>query len=76
MRLIDGDALKKNFPKDEDWEYPVNTNECVCECIDAQPTIDAIPIAWLEDLHKTAQSEEADRMIDEIISLWEARKNE
>lgn len=42
----------------------------------AQPTVDAIPISWLEDLHKTAQSEEADRMIDEIISLWEARKNE
>jgi len=42
MRLIDGDALKKNFPKDEDWEYPVNTNEYVCGCIDAQPTVDPV----------------------------------
>ena len=42
--------------------------------IDAMETVDAIPITWLEDLHKTAQSEEADRMIDEIIALWEARK--
>lgn len=32
--LIDGDELKKEFPKDEDWEYPVNTNEYVCEMID------------------------------------------
>ena len=39
MRLIDADALKKEFPKDTDWEYPVNTNEYVCEMIDSQPTI-------------------------------------
>lgn len=40
MRLIDADALKKEFPKDTDWEYPVNTNEYVCEKIDEQPTIE------------------------------------
>ena len=39
-RLIDADALKNEFPKDSDWEYPVNTNEYVCEMIDAQPTIE------------------------------------
>lgn len=39
MRLIDADVLKKEFPKDTDWEYPVNTNEYVCEKIDEQPTI-------------------------------------
>ncbi len=39
MRLIDADALKKEFPKDTDWEYPTNTNEYVCEKIDAQPTV-------------------------------------
>ena len=32
--LIDADELKKEFPKDTDWEYPVNTNEYVCEMID------------------------------------------
>ena len=42
MRLINADALKKDFPKDEDWEYPVNTNEYVCERIDAQPTVDSV----------------------------------
>lgn len=39
MRLIDADALKMEFPKDEDWHYPVNTNSFVCELIDAQPTV-------------------------------------
>ena len=48
-KLINADALKKYFPKDEDWEYPVNTNEYVCECIDAQPTVDAIPISYLAE---------------------------
>ena len=26
-RLIDADKLKKYYPQDTDWEYPVNTNE-------------------------------------------------
>ena len=40
MRLIDADALKNEFPKDSDWDYPVSTNSYVCEMIDAQPTIE------------------------------------
>ena len=41
-KLIDADELKKEFPKDTDWEYPVNTNEYVCEMIDkAKPVIGA-----------------------------------
>ena len=40
MRPIDADTLKKEFPKDTDWEYPVNTNEYVCEKIDLQQTIE------------------------------------
>ena len=38
-RLIDAGELKKEFPKDEDWEYPVNTNEYVCEMIDKANTV-------------------------------------
>jgi hypothetical protein len=37
--LIDADELKKEFPKDTDWEYPVNTNEYVCETIDNAKTV-------------------------------------
>lgn len=40
MRLIDGDKLKREFPKDSDWDYPVNTNSYVCEMIDKMPTIE------------------------------------
>ena len=40
--LIDRDELKKEFPKDSDWEYPVNTNQYVCEMIDkAKKVIEA-----------------------------------
>lgn len=37
--LIDRNELKKEFPKDTDWEYPVNTNEYVCETIDNAKTV-------------------------------------
>lgn len=41
-RLIDADELKKEYPHDTDWEYPVNTNEYVSESIDnAQTVIEA-----------------------------------
>lgn len=83
MRLVDADIATdaiSNMREEpeykhvgEDWKIGLMHAE---DILDEQPTVDAIPISWLEDLHKTAQSEEADRMIDEIISLWEARKNE
>ena len=38
-RLIDADKLKENYPHDTDWEYPVNTNQYVCDTIDALDTI-------------------------------------
>lgn len=43
-RLIVADALKKQFPKDSDWDYPVNTNSYVCEVIDNAPTVDAVEV--------------------------------
>ena len=48
-RLIDADELKKDYPHDSDWEYPVNTNEYVCESIDNAPTVEAIPKADYEN---------------------------
>ena len=38
-RLIDADALKKEYPHDTDWNYPVNTNCYVVESIDNAPTV-------------------------------------
>lgn len=42
MRLIDADELKGHFPKDEDWDYPVNTNSYVVEIIDNAPTVEPV----------------------------------
>lgn len=38
-RLIDADELKKEYPHDVDWEYPVNTNGYVSESIDNAQTV-------------------------------------
>ena len=49
MRLIDADELKKEFPHDEDWEFPVNTNGYVVETINRMLTVDAIPIDFIDE---------------------------
>jgi hypothetical protein len=60
-RLIDADKLKALFPKDSDWEYPVNTNEYVCESIDEQLPVDAVPVSFIQQridhLHELAEYE-------------------
>ena len=38
-RLIDADALKREFPHDSDWDYPVSSNSYVNDIIDKQQTI-------------------------------------
>ena len=55
MRLIYAETLKKEFPKDEDWEYPVNTNEYVCEKIDEQTTIEQPTVAYICDRGKCGE---------------------
>lgn len=49
LRYIDADKLKENFPKDTDWEYPVNTNKYVCDIIDSQPTADVVEVVECKD---------------------------
>ena len=54
MRLIDADELKKAFPNNADWEYPVNTNERVCEIIDNAPTVESdYERGYSEGVHDT-----------------------
>lgn len=69
MRLIDGDELKKEFPHDEDWDFPVNTNGYVVETINRMPTVDAIPIDWIKKWAKDTEYAE-DRV---IIARWVTR---
>lgn len=73
MRLIDADALKKEFPKDTDWEYPVNTNSYVCEMIDSQPTIKPDRSLWFR-IGETCVDESkgfisAERAVEKIREL-------
>lgn len=76
MRPIDADALKLEYPKDEDWDYPVNTNSEVCETIDDMPTVDAVPVSFLLKLQETAVNDEASEIINEIIARWERERKE
>lgn len=79
-RLIDANALKLEYPKDEDWEYyPVNTNSEVCETIDAMPTVEAIPIEWIKEVihmaEKTGFTDYAYKL-NVLLSDWAERKEE
>lgn len=38
-RLISADELKKQYPHDLDWDYPVHTSSSVVETIDNAQTI-------------------------------------
>lgn len=88
MRLIDADFTKKGIDelKQSPWYYDENRVKFVIRknavemverlCIDKAPTIDAIPISFLEKLRDNAQNEEAALMIDEIIAQWRKERNE
>ena len=52
MRLIDADALIAEFPHDEDWDYPVNTNSYVVEAINSAPSIDIVRCGECKHWHK------------------------
>lgn len=67
-RLIDADRLKREFPKNSDWEYPVNTNEHVCEVIDAQPEVQLSPIE--QALHGLSPEEQADYLEKLMRETW------
>ena len=66
MRLIDSDALleQKVFRYNRDTEYHENSGvtEAACEIIDA-PTIDAIPVEWLEQKREK-------EMIDLMMNVY------
>lgn len=50
MRLIDADALKKHLHKDP--LYPLVEKYGMDGVIDAQPTIDAVPVSELQEVEK------------------------
>lgn len=48
MRLIDADAMRNEWLKNDENEYFYDTNS-VLESIDQQPTIDAVPVVRCKD---------------------------
>lgn len=65
MRLVDADALKAEFDKNCAMECACCDNATCnhvrnavgCGLVDAAPTIDAIPVEWLEKQADYARSE-------------------
>ena len=79
MRLIDAHALKKEFPHDEDLDYPVNTNCMVVETIDNAPTIDAVPVAPVRHGHWIFNQEDMTlhcSRCDEVFRFEETEQDE
>lgn len=89
MRLIDADAVYKILESCEikkatignpltDWEYGYNCGIERAESeIECAPTIDAIPIEWLEDFRDgldTLSESQLMRAIDLIISAYRVEK--
>ena len=91
MRLIDADKVKQYALTEGFYCDTVADREATAEKIDELfPTVDAIPIEWLEDLAqqynissfyiRQADKKEADRqdwiveVIDLVIEWWRERK--
>ena len=54
MRLIDADAMRNDWLENGENEYVYDTN-AMLDSIDAQPTIDAVPVVhgrWIPTYHK------------------------
>ena len=67
-RYIDAEWLKAEFPHNEDWNYPVNTNSYVVEMIDEAPHIDLddyVP----KDFHDKTCEAMAKRHQEEIADM-------
>ena len=82
IRLINAEALKEDYPEDEDWDYPVNTNEYVVESIDRQPTVDAIPVEWIRNWvrrrtgGRTNGKTMTTAVIRELVNAWYEEEDE
>ena len=76
MRLIDADALKARIEQEEDREYDatgylLHMTDSL-PVIDNAPTIDAIPVEWLQKKRKYAsEGDSLDVGIAEVLDMWQ-----
>lgn len=69
MRLIDANAVEKITWQDPSYTDPLNVLTEVREKVRALPTIDAVPVEWLQAHITTIEQQ---RLLDE----WAERKEE
>lgn len=80
MRLIDADALYTLFVKMK--SFGELTAKKAIRCVEKAPTVDAIPVKWLEErypIHDTYGTEAYFRKayaIYEVIKEWAERKED
>lgn len=72
QRLIDADALKEVFPDNGEgsWTY----NVTIKACIDAQPTIDAVP-HWIPVSERLPKTDGENSINSYNVLLWVREKN-
>lgn len=73
MRLVDADALKEDVEFQQGHMFPEDLSYRIPRMIDNAPTIDAIPVEWLEaqnnstEYYKTIQGQ----AVELILELWQ-----
>ena len=83
MRLIDADALYNGTMKDEYFDYVSHDNHgresfaysCAMQRLAEAPTIDAIPVEWIENMlkewRKSSASFETCGAISAMLVRWQ-----
>ena len=77
VRLIDADALLKRMQNDPLFDLVERYG--VSGVINTEPTVDAIPIEWIEkytEENRLYQSDDFDLYIHDMIADWAERKEE
>ena len=81
MRLIDANALQQHFTDMQNYEpcaanfkdhrdEPSTNWYCVEQALDNAPTIEAIPVEWLQKMHDTSMIYPMYLAIECLIEEW------
>lgn len=74
VRLIDADSLLKRMQNDPLFDLVERYG--VSGVINAEPTVDAIPVKWLEDrirLYRDCENDLRANIVEREIELWRVK---
>ena len=77
MRLIDADALKEIYTCNFDYENCIYDGATVVGNVDEAPTVDAVPVEWIEETMKLAESvgaKEYAEHLEVLLADWLERE--